>query len=204
MAKKNDKVSVSAFDKYVKDNCDSRPIQIEVGGLSFMVKPVLSFEDLLTFAKIVADSCFSDNGEFVPEVREFMIRRNILERYAGFTMPQNLEKQYELVTMASEVIDEIVAHVDQRQFRALLDAIGEKIDAKQMINESAVTKQVNELYGFMANMQSQLESMFAGVDSGDMARLVSAISEGGLDQEQIVKAYFDYKKDEGEGKAGDM
>ena len=191
MAKKNDKVSVSAFDKYVKDNCDSRPIQIEVGGLSFMVKPVLSFEELLTFAKIVADSCFSDNGEFVPEVREFMIRRNILEWYAGFTM-------------ASEVIDEIVSRVDQRQFRALLDAIGEKIDAKQMINENAVTKQVNELYGFIANMQSQLESVFAGVDMGDMARLVNAIGEGGLDQEQIVKAYFDYKKDEGEGKAGDM
>jgi hypothetical protein len=203
MAKKENRVSVNAFEKYVKENYRDEPIQVEVDGLSFFVKPCLSMNDVVTFTKIVSESVFDNNGTYYPEMKEFLIRRSILEMYAGFAMPKNIEKQYELVVRAEPLVREVVQHADKRQFDALLGAIDEKIDAIIAVNESTVKRQVNELYSMISNLGSQLEGMFDGVDAGGLAKLVEAIGEGGIDQEKIVKAYFDYKSDDETQSDGD-
>lgn len=203
MAKKENRVSVNAFEKYAKENYSDNPVMVEVDGLSFFVKPCLSMTEVLAFAKIVSESVFDDNGTYYPEMKEFLIRRNILESYAGFAMPKNAEKQYELVVRADPLVREIVQHIDRQQFDALLSAIDEKIDAIIAANESEVKRQVNEMYSVISNLGSQLEGMFAGVDSGGLAKLVEAIGEGGIDQEKIVKAYFDYKSDDETRSSGD-
>ena len=47
-------------------------------------------------------------------------------------------------------------------------------------------------------MQEKLGSLFAGIDPGDINKLVGAISERGMDEEKLVKAYMEQKSAQAE------
>ena len=82
---------------------------------------------MLCFTNSVVKSCFDQaDGSYLPEVKDFAIRSNIMERYANFTLPNNLEKQYDMV-IRSGAVEMIMNYVNFSQFSELMKAIDAKV-----------------------------------------------------------------------------
>ena len=94
---KTKKISVNAFQKVMKETY-SPTYTFDWNGIEVTVNKTLSLKDMLEFVDDVVKSCFTEEtNRYLPEVKDFVIRVCILEKYANFTMPQNVENQYELV-----------------------------------------------------------------------------------------------------------
>lgn len=194
MANKNNKISINAFEKCVKENyCDSTIVKWN--DIDITVKRTLSLSEMLAFVDGVVKSCFtSDYNTYLPEVKEFAIKCSILEMYANFTLPSNIEKRYDLI-YHSNAVDAVIESVDRNQLQEILNAIDDKVDNLAQANIESVNKSMNELYSAFDSMQKQFANMFAGVSPEDMTKMIGAISDGKIDESKLMEAYFDKKKD---------
>ena len=123
--KKTQKISVNTMDEIMK-RCQNTEV-VEWNGLQVVIKKTLTLEEMLCFANSVVKSCFDQgDGSYLPEVKDFAIRSNIMERYANFALPSNLDKQYDMV-IRSGAVEMIMNYINFSQFSELMKAIDAKI-----------------------------------------------------------------------------
>lgn len=189
---KTKKISINAFDKIMKEN--HTPTEtFEWNGVEVIVKKTLSFKEVLEFVDSVVKSCFSvEDGAYIPEAKDFAVKTCILEKYANFTLPNNVEHKYELI-YCTNAIDEVLHRVNYQQFNEILAAINAKITHLAQANIEAVNKQMTELYSAFDNLQKQLEAMFSGINPDDFTKLLGAFGDGTINEEKIVQAYIGAK-----------
>lgn len=157
-------------------------------GLNITVKRFLNIEDMIRFTDAVCDSCFDySTGRYRPEVKDFVTRSCILEIYANFDLPENLEERYELVYQ-SDVISEIMKYVNKTQFDAILIAIDNKIDERIDINIARFEKEKEEVYAQASELFSIIQNIFDGIDNSTVKRIADAVSKTNLDTDQFIKA----------------
>lgn len=182
------RVSVNAFEKAMKETY----IPTEVftwNGIEVTVKKNLSLKEMLEFVDSVVKSCFTkDTNTYIPEIMDFTIKVCVLEKYANFTMPNNVTTQYELV-YHTDAVDCVLKYINLRQFNEVCVAINKKIENLAQANIEAVNKQMNELYNAFDNLQNKLASLFEGINSEDVRAVAGALANGMLDEEKLVKAY---------------
>lgn len=193
------KISVNAFEKVMKETYKPTDT-FDWNGIEVTVKKNLSLKEMLEFVDSVTKSCFAqDTNAYMPEIQDFVTKVCILEKYANFTMPRNVETKYDLVYQ-TDAVERVLNHVNLRQFNEICHAISKKIDNLAQANIEAVNKQMNELYNTFNNLQNQLSSLFEGVNNEDIQSIVGALANGTIDEEKLVKAYVSQT----EGKAGDQ
>lgn len=194
MAKSEKRISVNAFENQVKA---ARPENITTfmwGDIEVTVKRRLSLSEYLSFVDDVANTCFiRDDFTYLPEVKNFAINSNILTRYANFTMPTNVEYQYELI-YDSNAISEVLKYVDGNQFNEIIGAIDAKIDAELRLGTSMIQAQVSKLIAAISDLEEKFTGIFSGVDQGKVLKMINAITDGKFDEAKLVSAYFDQKK----------
>ena len=189
MAKKKSKrISVNAMDEIL--NGYEATKSINWNGLDVIITKSLSLEDMLAFADSVVKSCFDQStGAYMPEVKDFAIRINVMERYANFTMPSKAERQYDVV-MRSGAYEMILDHINMAQFYELMNAIDAKLKNAAEANVQMVFKQFNDVVTSFEGLQEKVGSLFAGVDAADIGKLMNAMSEHGVSEEKVVQAYI--------------
>ena len=142
------------------------------------------------FVSDVAKSCFADDdGEYMPEVRDFAIKSCLIEYYTNLSLPSNTERRYELI-YSCNITDVIMEHIDKGQLFEIIKAIDARIEHTASANVESLNKQMNELYAAFDNLQTNLSGIFSGIGADDIKGLVSALSGGGLDEGKIVEAYL--------------
>lgn len=190
MANKVKKISINELEKCVEEAMRGRTIRRDWRGIFVTIRPQLSLMEMLSFVDGVVKTCFLEaDSRYMPELRDFAIRCSVLEMYANFTLPENVEKRYELV-YGCDVYSLILESIDRSQFDAMLAAIDEKIGHMADANIEAVTRQVNELYAALYDLEEKLSAAFEGIDSDSISGLVSAISDGRFDADKIMQAYM--------------
>ena len=190
--KKNTKISINTFDKILKTTYSNEEI-IRWNDLDITINKTLSFKDVLSFVDSVSKSCFTDdNGTYLPEVKDFAIKCCILERYANFSLPQNIEHKYQLI-YCTDAVDVVIKYINKTQLEEIISAINDKVDNIAQANIEAINRQMNELYSTFGNLEKQITEMFSGINKDDMTKLVGAISNSNLDEEKLVKAYIENK-----------
>ena len=201
--KKNNKtISITAFEKIMKDIYIPTKT-VEWNGIEITIKPTLSFQDVLSFVDNVVKTCFTaDDGAYIPEVKDFVVRCCILEMYANFTLPTNVERKYDLV-YCTDAVDRVVEHINLAQFNEIINAINDKIANIAQANIEAVNAQMNELYTAFDNLQEQLSGIFTGVGAEEISKLVGAISGDTFNEERLVQAYIDQKNTESSKDSGE-
>lgn len=117
MAKADKKVSIALFDKIAKEQFQNEA-NIEWHDAQLRVKYALPLKDMLAFVDDVVGSCFHDKLGYMPEVKDFAIKSNILSRYANFTLPDNLEHRYQLVYV-TDAVDAVCALLTEPSCRRL-------------------------------------------------------------------------------------
>ena len=189
MAKKKiKKISVNAMDEIM--NGYEATKTVSWNGLDVVITKNLSLEDMLAFADSVVKSCFDQStGAYMPEIKDFVVRINVMERYANFTMPSKAERQYD-VAMCSGAYEMILEHINTAQFYELMRAIDDKLKNAADANVQMVFKQFNDVVESFDGLQEKLGALFTGVDSADISKLIGAISEHGVSEEKVVQAYI--------------
>ena len=189
------KISINTMDKIVKEM--SNPVEVfEWQGIEVTVTKTLSLTQMLEFVNNVAESCFTaDSGKYMPEVKDFVIKSNVLEMYANFNLPSNLDHRYEII-YNTDVFEAVLNKINETQFKEMLNAIEHKLDNMAQANIEQINRQMNEIYANLDNMQEQFANIFDGIDSSDMSKLVSALAGGKFDEEKIVDMYINKKDGE--------
>ena len=95
MADKEKRISIASFDKVLKEQAVPNTTEHWFGN-EVVIKHTISIAQMLAFVDNVVSSCFHDEG-YMPEVKDLLIKSNLLTRYANFTLPENLEHRYTLI-----------------------------------------------------------------------------------------------------------
>ncbi len=196
MASKMKRISVNALEKCVGDGMQNT-VDMAWRDITITITKRLGLSDMMKFVDSVANLCFSEDGTYLPEIKDFATRCNVLEMYANFTLPANIEKRYELV-YACDAYATIMGVIDRSQFDVILAAIDDKIDNRAQANVEAINRQMNELYAAFEDLQNRLSSTFDGIDKDMMTQLIEAMSGKELDEEKLMNAYLKEKKDTAE------
>lgn len=191
MAKSEKKVSIALFGKITKEHFDNE-VTIQWYETEVRVKRSLPLTEVLTFVDDVVGSCFHEQYGYMPELRDFVIKANILSRYANFSLPDNLEHRYQMV-YCTDAVDTVCGSINTTQLQEIVDAIDEKIQFKCNTMVSEIQKRVEQVVSAIEEMSRQTEAIFSGVTKDDMKTLVSAVTKSGLDEQKIVKAYMEQK-----------
>lgn len=187
------KISVNAFEKAV-DSIYEPITNVEWNGLSLIIKRHLNLAEVAKFVDVCVKACFNpDDASYAPEAKDIAIRSCIVAFYTNITLPGNIAKQYELI-YHSRILDVVMPNIDQTQLDAIIKAIDDKVEHLASANIEMVNKQMNDLYGALDGVQKQMSEMFNGVDADDIKNIMGALTDGGLDEEKLVKAYMANKK----------
>lgn len=196
MAKKEKKISIRAMDEVLRRNYQP-VVQDEWNDVEVTIKRTLSFKEMLEFVNDVVMSCFREDGSFMPEVRDFVMRSNILTRYANFSLPDNLEHRYELVycTDAEELVRR---YINEMQINEIERAIDRKLQELCRSNAIGIQRQMSQLLANLDEAQQKAEQMIGSVTKEDLEKLIMAIGNGVVDEEKLVQAYMNQKPAETE------
>lgn len=196
MAKTEKKVSIALFDKIAKEHFRNEN-DIQWHEATAHVRRTLSLPDMLAFVDDVVGSCFHDRYGFMPEVRDFVIKCNILTRYANFSLPDSLEHRYQMVYF-TDAVDTVCEAINTTQLQEIVNAINSKIRFLCDGKASMIQERINDVLGAMEEMRDSAKDIFSGISKEDMKALVGAMTEHGFDEQKIVEAYLDKKKAERE------
>lgn len=183
------KVSVNAFEKAVTESYEPFEV-IEWNGIEIIIKKTLSLKEMLEFVDGVTKSCFNeDTNAYRPEARDFATKIYVLEKYANFTLPKNIESKYDLIYQ-SDVVYRVISCINPIQYGEILAAIDKKVDNLAQANVEAINKQMNELYNSFNNLQESISTMFSDVSTEDLKNVMGYFSTGqAFSDEKIIELY---------------
>lgn len=191
MANKVKKISINALEKCIERKPET--VNIEWNGLDITIKTRLSFEKMMAFVDGVAESCFAaDTKAFIPVAKDFVIGCLVIEMYSNLTLPQNVNKKYEIVS-GCDVVDVILENVDKAQFDNIVKSINEKIRYLIEENLAQATIKTNDLLYSVSDIESKVGDLVSKITPDDMRTLITSISNGKLDEGKLMEAYLESK-----------
>lgn len=194
MAKGEKKVSISLFDKIAKEHFRNEST-IQWHEAEVRIKHTLSLTEMLSFVNDVTKSCFHDSMGYMPEVKDFAIKSNILARYANFSLPDNLEHRYQLIC-STDAVDAVCDAIDRVQLQEIVNAINSKIQFLCDSKANLIQERIDNVLNIMEEMSDNTKDIFDGLSQDDLKAMMGAITEHGIDEQKIVAAYLEQKKAE--------
>lgn len=92
-------------------------------GRQLTVTRLLPFRDVSQFINAVMDLCFDTEHEIaVPEAADFAIRLNVLMRYAGIMMTNDIEEQYR-IAYESGLYEAVIEVINTAQLEAIRQTV---------------------------------------------------------------------------------
>ena len=193
------KVSVNDLEKVAKDQGGGSAYVVTWNDIDVNIIRTLSLTSMLEFVNSVVESCFTDDGEYIPEIMDYAVRKNVLERYANFRLPVDVHKCYDLV-YCTDAYDMVVKHIDSAQFEEIVRSIDEKIHFKVDTIVDTMRTQIQSIINAMNALQEQTKHMFDDMSADDLKKISSALEQSGLSEEKLVAAYLDQMKEQKEEK----
>lgn len=191
MAKKEKKVTIGEFKNVMKENFENI-ITIDWHGVEVQVKKTISLVEMMSFVNEVVESCFDDEGDYMPEIMDFSIKSNILTRYANFTMPDNLGARYTMIYV-SDAIHAVYSLIDADQINEILAAIDRKINFLCSSDIAMARNQLKNIVVKFDEMHDQFGEIFDGLSTEDLSNMFRATSNNSIDEVELVKAFLEQK-----------
>ena len=197
MSNNNKKVSITKFESALDKTQTIETLLAGTQDVIITIKKILPLTEMMAFVHEVVDACIDGStGEYIPEAYDFAIRTSVLTRYANFTMPSNLEKQY-LLVYNTNAYHQVVSYIDNNQFNSIISAIDKKIAFMLDIMASATASKVNEIINKFSKIADIGEKVFGGSSPDEMASVIDNISKlNNLNEQEIANVVLDYKSGE--------
>lgn len=198
MTRKINKISVAKLEKAVDmNNIITIPLD-GVDGVNIEITNSIPLKSMIEFVENVANSCVDiETGEYTPQVKDFCIKREVLTKYANFTMPNNIEKQYEFI-YRTNAFAAVIQNINQTQYREILSSIDEKIKFMLDCITSIAASNTVKVLDKLETVVEQNSAMFDSVSGDDIAGVFSNINAiAHMDEEKLAMAVKELnKKDE--------
>ena len=166
---------------------------IEWNGIEITIKTELNMNECIEFEKIASENCFSELGEYLPEMLEFTVGIATVLTYTDLELPDNIEDKYKII-MCTDLVDSIAAYINKEQYGRLMSCLDERIEYKITSHIDTIRRQVDELYLNAESLFSRISEIFEGINPEDLRTMISAVGANGVDEEKILKAYLSQKK----------
>ena len=188
MAKNEEKmISVEKMDEIIEERFPGFSV-VNYYGQELIVKHTVPFDIFSGIVQHVIDACFGgDTGEYIPANLDFAIRLCIMGAYTNVRMPQNIEKQYRML-YGTDLYNAVIREIDDDQWEAMFEAIHDGIDVRNDTNRVMFERGMQAVSDQIGQIGQNLQSLFSGVSSDDLQKLVGAIGENGIDEEKLVQA----------------
>lgn len=193
MAKKEKKISVNELEK-AAGNIHDVWHDVEWNGISFKVKHSLSLEEMMLFVHMAVEMCFGDGDEYRPELDDFAIRLNVIDRYTNLRLPENTEKKYEIL-ISTDLVDVITQNINRDQFDNILESFNKRIRDRVQTRNNTLRERTDELIHSIESAVNTFGDIFRDVDSEKMNAIVSALATKDVDEGKIMNAYLNAKQD---------
>lgn len=195
MAKKAGRVSINALESTIDKS--ALEFDIDFKGVTVHIIRSISLQEMLEFVTSVVESCFIEDGTYLPEAQELAFFCNILTRYANFTLPESTEKKYMLI-YNTDAIRTVCEHINMDQLDDIRVAIKKKIDYKKSLELSEQRKKVDELTKACSALIEKMGEIFTDLNSEDLLNAMKLMSNREFDEEALVKAYISETKNSGD------
>ena len=167
-------------------------------GIEIEVKQFLTMQEMFEFTNSVFDACFRhEDGEYRPEVKDFMVRSYILDIYTNIEVPDDLESRYEMVYRC-DIIPEVMRYIDKTQFNAIMAAIDCKIEDKLSTNVERFEREIEQKMVVIDNMIEEFvgyfNSIFDGIDNETIRQIAGAISNMSIDPAVLAKSVVEARQ----------
>ena len=189
----SDMISISALDKIIKE-ATTETAESDFYGNKLVVKTTLPFADMVRFVNEVVDNCFSDSGEYLPEVKKFIIDINIVQYYSNVRLPDDVKHKYDII-IKTGIADVVRQYVDDDQFASIMRAIDDKIRSRVHTNEQLFENRLSVAMHTIESLIQNVKTSFEGISPEDVKNMLNAISDGKFDEEKLVSAYLNAKED---------
>lgn len=191
-----EKIKAEAFNEYINDYFPGVKT-IDVGGIEVIVKRHLTMEEMIDFVNFVSSNCFQDDDDtYMPELKDFLIRREIITRYTNIELPEEVEAQYAFIygsDLISKIIDEVI---NRNEFNNILQGIDCKIAYIEDVAHKEYKRKIDEIYSSIIAITDQISNIYNDMSTEELTNLmkvVSGMSEGTVSDEKIARAIMQYK-----------
>ena len=179
MAQKN-KVSVATIEQVMKEQFGNAIKKVEWCGVEIEYKEVLTMVEMKAFVDGVVDASFDNDGDYMPEFTDWLIRTNMIQLYTNVRMPQNIEKQYDIL-YRTDLYEQIAGLVDQRQYAKIMEAIEHKLAYRRNSDVTAMRVQLSGLIQQFENIGQDL-MQFTPEEVQNLEEAVEKMKDAGMDQ----------------------
>lgn len=162
---------------------------LEWNGVQISVKESLRLDEMLGFMKQYAARCFSEDGEYLPEMRIAAFRITTLEYFTDAVLPEDIHQAFDLAMM-TDLYESVTAKINPDYFTFICDAASEKVEYLADLNADALRRKVDEAVTAVTELVGKIGDLFADVEKEDMKTLASAMATGKLDEGKMIKAYM--------------
>lgn len=168
MAKKKDKkrVAINQWEKLLDNAVKTLPL-IEGDEKSPMieVRPLLPMDEMWDVVDEMVEYCIptvntgtadepKEEVVFMPENRDFALRRVVASHYGNMRLPEDSAKQYELL-YCTNVFQRIVGLICQDQLREICTAVDRKVEYRKE-SMLSLTTALRELFGQFIGITDKL------------------------------------------------
>lgn len=168
---------------------------LDWNGVEILVKKNLSLFDVDDFVDAVVNSCFDENGEYNPELRDFATRSMTILFYTNCDLPEDLSIQHTLLFNSTLYFD-VLRHIDGSQFEKMIDAISEKINYRLNTNIKAFENKIKLLFDQIEEFSNSMSVLFDGVENKDVTSLFNAVADSAFNlDDTTLKVYKSIKED---------
>lgn len=189
--KKSGTTSIRALEKAVHDDLNAVH-KIEWRGMEIEIREGISLQEVTILVEGVVRACFDEDDNYRPEVQPFVLKDLTIGVFTNIALPSDSNKRYAIIR-DTDLFQTVVEYINEEQFYCIKDAIDERIQYRCQMNISTLSSQVNEVVSTLSDLSKQIESMFSGVTSEDLQRLVGAMSNGEIDATKLMSAYLEEK-----------
>ena len=189
MAKKEKKISISAFDEVMKTEFDNTAV-VDWHGLELAIKRNLSVSEAKGFINGVIDVCLPEGGEYTPELYDIAIRGNVLAYYTNVTIPSSIEHLYDMI-YRTDIYNTVLENINTDQFEDMMFVIKEKCHFIINTGINDVNKRLENVVSAFEGIQSTMEEVYSGMSPDDVSSVIKALSDNGFDKDKVVKLVLD-------------
>lgn len=186
-------ISINQLESMMTENVVVVPY-CEGSDINIVIKKCISLPEMCSFVENVVESCFSDDGKYMPYIKDFAIRVNVMTIFANFRLPKSVEKQYDLAYQ-TEAYYAVLNHIDLVQFDQICYSIDDAIAHRRNMEIASATNEVAKAAQTLSNLNDQFADVMGGLTNHDMEQLLDKMSGMTLDEDKLVSAIMRAKSE---------
>lgn len=180
--------NVNGAELLANYNHPDASVVVKFQDVDITVKYALSFDEVLSFVSATADSCFTTDGDYIPQVKKFVFMANIIDYYTDVQMPDNLNDRYALAVL-SGLYDVVVNEIDDRQLDSLRDSVERLIDSILTNNANTARNELSKAVASLNSIVQVFNQTAKDMSPATMQNVIDALNDNTADRQQLIAAY---------------